>query len=119
MKGVIAENHFDGSRNAIVLLGGSRRYILAHPDQCENLCLFPVGHPSARHSQVNYCDPDLDNFPQFAHANANEVILQPGQVLYLPTHWFHFIVSLELNFQCNTRSGIGHEYDPFINDCGF
>lgn len=34
MKGVIAENHFDGSRNAIVLLGGSRRYILAHPDQC-------------------------------------------------------------------------------------
>ena len=35
MKGVIAENHFDGSRNAIVLLGGSRRYILAHPDQCK------------------------------------------------------------------------------------
>lgn len=34
MKGVIAENHFDGSRNAIALLGGSRRYILAHPDQC-------------------------------------------------------------------------------------
>lgn len=35
MKGVIAENHFDGSRNSLVLLGGSRRYILAHPDQCK------------------------------------------------------------------------------------
>lgn len=34
MKGVIAENHFDGSRNSIALLGGSRRYILSHPDQC-------------------------------------------------------------------------------------
>lgn len=35
MKGVIAENHFDGSRNSIILLGGSRRYILSHPDQCK------------------------------------------------------------------------------------
>lgn len=26
MRGVIAENHFDPTRNAIVLLGGSRRY---------------------------------------------------------------------------------------------
>lgn len=28
MRGVIAENHFDSSRNAIVLLGGSRRCAL-------------------------------------------------------------------------------------------
>ncbi|CAB9510474.1 Hypoxia-inducible factor 1-alpha inhibitor [Seminavis robusta] len=119
MKGVIAENHFDGSRNAIVLLGGSRRYILSHPDQCEPLSLFPNGHPSARHSQVDYTNPDLEKFPQFAQANVNEVILQPGDVLYLPTHWFHYIVSLELNFQCNTRSGIGYEYEEVMNECGF
>lgn len=119
MKGVIAENHFDGSRNAIVVLGGSRRYILSHPDQCENLCLYPQGHPSARHSQVDYSDPDLDTFPQFAHANANEVVMQPGDVLYLPTNWFHYIVSLELNYQCNSRSGIGYEYEDIMNECGF
>jgi hypothetical protein len=119
MKGIIAENHFDGSRNSIVVLGGSRRYILAHPDQCESFCLYPNGHPSARHSQVDFSDPDLDSFPDFAEVNANEVIMQPGDVLYLPTYWFHYIVSLELNFQCNTRSGIGHEYDDIIHDCGF
>lgn len=119
MKGVIAENHFDGSRNAIVLLGGARRYILSHPDQCEPLSLYPNGHPSARHSQVDYTNPDLHAFPQFAQSNSNEVILQPGDVLYLPTHWFHYIVSLELNFQCNSRSGIGYEYEDVINDCGF
>lgn len=58
MKGVIAENHFDGSRNMIVILGGERRYILSHPDQCENLMLYPKGHPSARHSEGK-CQPLL------------------------------------------------------------
>ena len=33
MRSVIAEAHFDGSRNVIALFGGMRRYILTHPDQ--------------------------------------------------------------------------------------
>lgn len=119
MKGVIAENHFDLSRNAITLLGGQRRYILSHPRECLNMNLLPRGHPSARHSAVDWSNPDLDIYPTFAHATVNEVVLQPGDVLYLPTNWFHYIISLELNMQCNTRSGgerLNHEY---ITDCGF
>lgn len=161
MKGVIAENHFDQSRNFVVLLGGSRRYILAHPDQCENLgtcvrastlmvscldlythltiplVLHPKGHPSARHSQVNWDNPDLHSHPEFANAMANEIVLQAGHLLYIPTHWFHFIVSLDLkyvlvaalgrlgdltlvrSYQCNTRSGKGFDYIELINTCGF
>jgi hypothetical protein len=119
MKGVIAENHFDGSRNSIVVLGGSRRYILAHPKECPNLHLYAKGHPSARHSAVDWSQPDLQAFPLFAQAKGNEVVLQPGQVLYLPTNWFHYIVSLELNFQCNTRSGISNHYMQPIKQCGF
>lgn len=119
MKGVIAENHFDGSRNAIVVLGGERRYILSHPDQCELLALLPKEHPSGRHSAVDWSNPDLESYPQFAHAKSNEVVLQAGDVLYLPTNWFHYIISLDLNFQCNTRSGVGPEYMPPIHECGF
>jgi hypothetical protein len=119
MKGVIAENHFDGSRNSIAVLGGSRRYILSHPDQCLNLDLFPKGHPSARHSAVDWSNPDLEKYPNFVNALSNEVVLQAGDVLYLPQHWFHFIVSLSLNFQCNTRSGKSPEYEEPIHDCGF
>lgn len=119
MKGVIAENHFDGSRNMIALLSGERRYILSHPDQCENLCLLPRGHPSARHSAVDWSDVDWDKFPKFKDAEVNEVVMQAGDVLYLPTNWFHYIISLELNFQCNTRSGISREYMDAIHQCGF
>jgi hypothetical protein len=119
MKGVIAENHFDGSRNTIVVLGGSRRYILSHPNQCENLHLYRKGHPSARHSAVDWSKPDLEAFPLFKQAMGNEIVMQPGQVLYLPTNWFHYIVSLELNFQCNTRSGISQHYMAPMRQCGF
>lgn len=119
MKGVIAENHFDGSRNSIVVLGGERRYILSHPNQCQNLALLPKGHPSARHSAVDWSDPDLEKYPEFKEARANEVVLQAGDVLYLPTNWFHYIISLSLNFQCNTRSGIDGKYMRPIHECGF
>lgn len=119
MKGVIAENHFDLSRNAITLLAGQRRYILAHPNQCLNLNLLPRGHPSARHSAVDWSDPDLDTYPTFKQAQVNEIVMQPGDVLYLPTNWFHYIISLELNMQCNTRSGGEKLYREEIDVCGF
>ena len=119
MKGVIAENHFDLSRNAIALLGGQRRYILANPAQCLNMNLLPRGHPSARHSAVDWSNPDLVNFPTFANVTVNEIVLQPGDVLYLPTNWFHYIVSLELNMQCNTRSGGERINREYVTECGF
>ena len=119
MKGVIAENHFDASRNAITVLGGLRRYILSHPKHCRNMALYPRGHPSARHSAVDWSDPDLEEFPHFEQAMSNEVVLQAGDVLYLPTYWFHYIISLTLNFQCNTRSGVEGTYKPPIQECGF
>ena len=107
------------SRNAIAVMGGERRYILAHPEQCPSMALYPKDHPSARHSAVDWSKPDLEVYPEFAEARANEIILQAGDVLYLPTNWFHFIVSLTLNFQCNTRSGISSHYMPPMKECGF
>jgi len=101
MRGVIAESHFDSSSNFIAVMGGERRYILAHPDQCEGMELFPQTHPSGRHSSVNWStaakemkgNPDHASRP-FANAKVTEVVLQAGDMLYLPTFWFHFIVSL-------------------------
>jgi hypothetical protein len=56
----------------------------------ESLRLLTKGHPSARHSQVDYTKPDLELFPHFTQANAYEVILQSGGVL----HFDHPLVPL-------------------------
>ena len=118
-KGIIAETHYDFSRNFIVILKGQKRYILSHPNQCGNLELYPLGHPSARHSKVDWSNPDQWNTGRFPQAQVNEVILQPGDALYLPTSWFHFIVSLNLNYQCNARSGTTLENYDAIHKCGY
>ena len=36
---------------------------------------------------------------------AVETVLKAGEVLYIPSHWFHYITSLQKSAQCNTRSG--------------
>lgn len=118
-KGIIAETHYDASRNFILILKGRKRYILAHPNQCPNMELYPPNHPSGRHSRVNWSDPNDWQTGNFPKGEVNEVVLQAGDALYLPTHWFHFIVSLNMNYQCNARSGTTHENDRHIRTCGF
>jgi len=119
MRSVIAEAHFDGSRNAVVEIAGLRRWILTHPKECVNMHMLPKAHPSGRHSEVDWSKPDLDKFPNFAKIMGNEVILKPGDYLYVPTYWIHYIVSLTINVQCNTRSGKENNYDKYISECGF
>lgn len=62
---VIAEAHFDGSRNMVAMISGVRRWIMAHPNQCETMYLLPSGHPSGRHSDVDWSNPDLEKYPEF------------------------------------------------------
>jgi ribosomal protein L16 Arg81 hydroxylase len=86
-------------------LFGLRRWILTHPDQCVNMHMLDRNHPSGRHSEVDWSKPDVDKFPNFAKIQGNEVILRPGDFLFVPTYWIHYIVSLNINIQCNSRSG--------------
>ncbi len=43
---------------------------------------------------------------------AIETVLKAGEVLYIPSHWFHYIVSLQKSAQCNVRSGREFEGSP-------
>jgi hypothetical protein len=119
MRSVAAEAHFDAARNAVVQLGGLRRWIMTHPQECKNMHMLLNGHPSARHTAVDWSKPDLEKFPDFKKLRGHEVILQPGDYLYVPTYWLHAIVSIDVNYQCNTRSGASKIYNQDIKDCGF
>ena len=81
--------------------------------------MYQNPHPSARHSAVDWSDPDLEQYPAFAHAQVNEIVLQAGDTLYLPTYWLHYIISLGINYQCNGRSGTTEENATHFHQCGF
>jgi hypothetical protein len=119
MRSVIAEAHFDSSRNTIAMIGGLRRWIIAHPAQCKHLSLLPRDHPSARHTEVDWSSQVSisKHKAEFEKLQGLELILQPGDVLYLPTFWIHYIVSLNVNVQCNSRSGTSYENKAVIEEC--
>ena len=48
-----------------------------------------------------------------------QVVLKAGEVLYIPSYWFHYIVSLGQSVQCNTRSGSAIRGRDKIKECGF
>ena len=54
-----------------------------------------------------------------ANAMATEVVLSAGQVLYVPSYWFHYIVSLGQSAQCNSRSGNAIRGRQMVKECGF
>ena len=116
MPGVIAEAHYDGGRNFIAVVNGTRRYILAPPDDCTKLFVNTDG-PFVRHSGVNWADPDVAKLLQ--PARAIDVVLRSGDVLYVPSLWFHYVINLSTNAQCNARSGTPDvDFEP-VRACGF
>lgn len=46
-------------------------------------------------SLINILNPDLENYPNLKKIVMQQVIIYPGDVLYIPDHWFHHVLSLE------------------------
>jgi hypothetical protein len=91
--------HWDLPRNLICVIGGARRYVLFPPEQIGNLYpgpvdVTPAGQPI---SLVDFHAPDYARFPKFAEAlrHAEVAEVGPGDVLYLPSLWWHHAESLD------------------------
>ncbi|XP_042192123.1 HSPB1-associated protein 1 homolog, partial [Callorhinchus milii] len=60
--------------------------------------LYPTRIPyeeSSVFSKVNVVNPNVKMFPQFGRAKPHIVTLHPGQVLFVPRHWWHYVESLD------------------------
>jgi hypothetical protein len=42
-----------------------------------------------------------------------------GEALFLPSYWFHYIISQDASIQCNARSGESSKGKDEIASCGF
>jgi hypothetical protein len=81
---------------------GHRRFTLFAPEQVANLYPGPMEFaPGGQDvSLVDFAAPDFNRFPRFAKALAAgfQVTLAPGDVLFMPSMWWHHVEALdELN----------------------
>lgn len=120
-RGVTAATHYDSGKNMVAMVVGAKRYILAPPKACPKLGIeTEKRHPTFRHSVLNFAhlsrleSDDITDFEKewlrlASDSPAIDTILKAGEVLYIPSHWFHYITSLQKSAQCNTRSGVDKE----------
>nr|XP_019960545.1 PREDICTED: HSPB1-associated protein 1 [Paralichthys olivaceus] len=82
--------------NLVLQVQGRKRWHLFPPEDSSKL--YPTRIPyeeSSVFSQVDVLHPDLRRFPDFQRARVHVVTLQPGQVLYVPRHWWHYVESVD------------------------
>lgn len=89
--------HFDISENIACLVSGKRRFVIFPPEQIENLYVGPIDYNMAGQpaSMVDLNNIDLERYPKFEKAMETALIadLEPGDAVYLPSLWWHFVES--------------------------
>ncbi|NXR14392.1 KDM8 protein, partial [Semnornis frantzii] len=95
--GTVSPLHQDPQQNFLAQVFGRKYICLCSPQESENL--YP--HESQilhNTSQVDVEDPDLVKFPNFRKAALQSCVLMPGQVLFIPVQYWHYVRSLDISF---------------------
>ncbi|XP_058587161.1 HSPB1-associated protein 1 isoform X4 [Neofelis nebulosa] len=82
--------------NLVFQVQGRKRWHLFPPE--DTPFLYPTRIPyeeSSVFSKINVVNPDLKRFPRFCKARRHMVTLSPGQVLFVPRHWWHYVESID------------------------
>ncbi|WP_394391919.1 cupin-like domain-containing protein [Shewanella woodyi] len=91
--------HFDFPHNLACNAVGHRRFTLFPPEQISNLYIGPMEFsPGGQDiSLVDLQQPDLEKFPKFSTALAasQTAELDPGDILFIPSMWWHHVSSLD------------------------
>lgn len=89
--------HFDISENIACVVSGTRRFVVFPPEEISNLYVGPIDYNMAGQpaSMVDLTAIDFDRFPKFRDAakSAKVAELGPGDAIYLPSLWWHFVDS--------------------------
>ena len=104
--------HYDPMDGVLMHLVGSKKITLFPPSQLYNLYPFGVWNhlfygPKRRavYSQVYPDMPDFESFPRFRKALPHRIdlLLQPGEILFIPAGWWHEATSVGEGLVCSVN----------------
>ncbi len=92
--------HIDTLHNFFCQIHGRKRWGLYPQDQLKYLYI-PSELRIERYSPINLAQVDDEKYPLFALAQRTEVMLNKGDVLYLPPNWGHYVDTVDFSIGVN------------------
>jgi Uncharacterized conserved protein len=93
--------HRDVAENILFQIVGRKRFYLYPPSASPWLYSNPLRSALPNYSRFDPERPDYDRFPLSREVRPLEIVLGPGDALYLPSRWWHQVRSLELSATIN------------------
>ncbi|MEP6922450.1 MAG: cupin-like domain-containing protein [bacterium] len=116
--GTVTPVHFDSAHNLLVQIHGRKKLILIPPQQSRSLYYPSLNLGHVNYSPVDIEAPDFDRFPLFKNARPIEVMLEPGEVLFIPVRWWHYARGLaptiSLNFWWFSADSLRRMWHPYF-----
>jgi len=106
----ISRLHHDSAENLLCIVDGVKKLILYSP--ANSGFLYPFEVRQQHFSQVDIDDPDFATFPLFSQAKALHCQAGPGDVLYLPSHWWHQVYSDGLSIEKPLNIALNFWFTP-------
>lgn len=108
--------HWDGlSTHAYLMqIYGVKQYWLWPPD--ETPFLYPGENPVNLSPIRDVEHPDLEKFPLFGQARGGTLELHPGQILFVPTRWWHTAKMLTPSITLSTNTMNTSNWANFMED---
>ncbi|XP_067942801.1 bifunctional peptidase and (3S)-lysyl hydroxylase Jmjd7-like [Watersipora subatra] len=134
----ITSMHHDHYENIYCVVRGSKTFTLIPPtDQCfipyKNVSVLRYkqladgvftkvkdkAYDSLPWIAVNPLDPDLRTYPEFAKAHVYKVTVNEGEMLYLPSLWYHHVTQTDgcvaVNYWYDMRYDIKYNYHQLVS----
>ena len=89
--GTVTPLHHDTSNILIAHVRGRKRYRLISPMQWQYLY-----NETGVFSEVDPEAPDLSRHPAFRDASVIDVVVHPGEMLFMPVGWWHHVRALDV-----------------------
>jgi hypothetical protein len=98
--GTMTPLHCDFDDNIFAQVWGTKRIFLVPPHHDEFLYVREA-NPVLFGSPFDPEQPDFEAYPLARHAAPVEIIVEPGDMLYVPAGWYHQVRALEFSLSSN------------------
>lgn len=109
--GNISPLHYDLDNNFFIQSYGTKKFLIYNPWEFYNLYPNSLFSRTPHISKVNLDNLDIKKYPNFTKTSPIEIIINAGEMFFLPAYWWHHVYSLDLTVSVNVW------YPPLKRQC--